>query len=206
MSLSPKNPKEDQRMNSMTPQYDTMLFCDVWDDAEGFVTDYKSSGLYSNVNKISDASASTLFYLLYAKYGNNPIANRDVNQFQYKVFSIIFEYGPTWEKELSIQKSLRDMTTADIQKGSFAMYNQALNTQNEPAADTTDPLKFINSQNTTRYTKSPLDGYAMLESLLSADVTKAFIDRFKVCFKTFVRPENPLLYVTDTEDEENDAD
>ena len=191
-------------MNSMTPQYDTMLFTEVWDEASEFVSDYKSSGLYSNVNKISDASASTLFYLLYAKYGNNPIANRDVNQFQYKVFSIIFEYGPTWEKELSIQKALRDMTAADIQKGTFAMYNQALNSQNEPSTDTESALKFINSQNTTRYTKSPLDGYALLESLLSADVTKAFIDRFKVCFKTFVRPEMPLLYVTDTEEEDTE--
>ena len=180
-----------------------MLFTEVWDEATEFVSDYKSSGLYSANNKISDASASTLFYLLYAKYGNSPIANRDVTQFQYKVFSIIFEYGPTWEKELSIQKALRDMTAADIQKGTFAMYNQALNSQNEPSTDTDAALKFINSQNTTRYTKSPLDGYALLESLLSADVTKAFIDRFKVCFKTFVMPEQPLLYVSeDTEDEE----
>ena len=189
-------------MSNMLPQYDTMLFTDVWDDAGEFVADYKSSGLYSANNKISDTSANTLFYLLYARYGNSPIANMDVNQFQYKVFAIIFQYGPTWEKELSVQKALRDMTASDIRAGSFAMYNQALNTQNEPADDTESPLKFINSQNTTRYTKSPLDGYAMLESLLSADVTRAFIDRFKICFKTFVMPERPLVYVTDTEDEE----
>lgn len=194
-------------MNSMTPQYDTMLFTDVWDEAGEFVSDYKSSGLYNSNNKISDTSASTLFYLLYAKYGNSPIANRDVTQFQYKVFSIIFEYGPTWEKELSIQKALRDLSTDPESKtgicaGSFAMYNQAMNSQQEPATDTDDPLKFINSQNTTRYKKSPLEGYALLESLLSADVTKAFIDRFKVCFKTFVMPEKPLLYISQ-EDEDD---
>ena len=189
-------------MNSMTPQYDTMLFTEVWDEASEFVTDYKSSGLYSANNKISDASASTLFYLLYAKYGNSPIANMDVTQFQYKVFSIIFEYGPTWEKELSIQKALRDMTADDIRKGSFAMYNQALNSQDAPSVASETELNYINSQNTTRYTKSPLEGYAQLEALLSADVTKAFVDRFKICFKTFVMPERPLIYVSETEDEE----
>lgn len=189
-------------MNSMTPQYDTMLFTEVWDEAGEFVSDYKSSGLYISNNKISDTSASTLFYLLYAKYGNSPIANRDVTQFQYKVFSLIFEYGPTWEKELSIQKALRDMSADDIKAGTFAMYNQAMNSQQEPPTDTDKPLPFINSQNTTRYTKGPLEGYALLETLLSADVTKAFIDRFKVCFKTFVMPEKPLLYVSQ-EDEDD---
>lgn len=198
-------------MNSMTPQYDTMLFCDVWDDATNFVTDYKSSALYDAYtdsnglhlqNSLDDSTATKLFYLLYAKYGNSPIANMDVTQFQYKVFSIIFQYGPTWAKELNIQIALRDMTAEDIRKGSFAMYNQALNSQDAPSVASETELSYINSQNTTRYTKSPLEGYAQLEALLSTDVTKAFIDRFKICFKTFVMPERPLIYVSETEDEE----
>lgn len=80
--------------NSMIPQYSTVLFTDVWDNAAEFVSDYKSSGLYDTNNKISDTSATTLYYLLYARYGNSPLANRDITQFQYKVFSIIFQYGP----------------------------------------------------------------------------------------------------------------
>ena len=79
----------------MFPQYSTIKFTDVWDNAEEFVADYKDCGLYAANSKISDTSAETLFYLLYARYGNNPIANRDVTQFQYKVFSVIYQYGPT---------------------------------------------------------------------------------------------------------------
>lgn len=192
-------------MNRMLPEFDTMKFTDIWDNAEDFKTDYKSSGLYNNIAKITDDSISMLYYLLYARYGNSPIANFDTTQFQYKVFSIIFEYGPTWEKQLSVQKALRDLTNAQIQQGSFAMYNQALNPSTAPATDTTTPLTYINQQNTTRYTKSPLEGYATLLELLSTDVTKAFIDKFKVCFKVFVKPERPLLYVTDLEEDETDG-
>ena len=189
-------------MNSMTPQYDTMLFTEVWDEAGEFVSDYKSSGLYISNNKISDTSASTLFYLLYAKYGNSPIANRDVTQFQYKVFSIIFEYGPTWEKELDVQSKIRALTDDDIRLGSKAIYNQAMNPATKPSTGDLEELEYINQQNTTNYRKSPLEGYAILVDLLKDDITKRFIDRFNICFKTFVSPEKPLLYVSQ-EDEDD---
>ena len=186
----------------MLPQYSTVKFTDVWDEAGEFVSDYKASGLYLSNAKISDTSASALFYLLYARYGNNPIANRDVTQFQYKVFATIMQYGPTWEKRLDVQKAIRDLTTDDIRLGSKAIYNQAMNPSTEPSTSTLDEITYINQQNTTNYKKSPLDGYAMLLELLDTDVTKEFIDKFKVCFKVFVSAERPLLYVTE-EDEDN---
>lgn len=196
----------------MFPQYSTVKFTDVWDEAGEFVSDYKASGLYLNNAKISDTSANALFYLLYAKYGNSPIANRDVTQFQYKVFATIMEYGPTWEKRLDIQKAIRDLSVnyADINDptkpsvfwGSKAIYNAAQNPSTEPSTATLEEITYINQQNTTNYKKSPLDGYAMLLELLDTDVTKEFIDKFKVCFKVFVSPERPLLYVTE-EDEDN---
>lgn len=83
---------EDKKMSSMIPQYDTKLMTEIWEEAEDFVYDYKHVGIPTT---ISDANATTLFYLLYARYGNNPIANYDENQFKYKMFSIIFQYGPT---------------------------------------------------------------------------------------------------------------
>ena len=188
---------------NMFPEYSTVLFTDVWDEASEFVADYKDSGLYLTNAKISDTSATALFYLLYARYGNSPIANRDVNQFQYKVFATIMQYGPTWEKRLDIQKALRDLTVDEIQAGAFTMYNHAMNPSTEPPTDTNTPLTYINDQNTTRYTKSPLDGYALLTELLDTDVTKEFIDKFKICFKVFVTPERPLLYVEEDEEDGN---
>ena len=196
--------------NSMIPQYSTEKFTDVWDEASDFVSDYKSSGLYITNNKISDDSATTLYYLLYARYGNSPLANRDVNQFKYKVFSVIFQYGPTWEKELDIQAKIRaisDNPEADVNiyQGSKAIHNQALNPQTAPSTASLEELEYINQQNTTNYKKSPLEGYAMLAELLRDDLTKRFVDRFNICFKKFVSNERPILFVTeeDTEDDGN---
>lgn len=190
-------------MSNMIPQYSTEKFTDVWDNAAEFVSDYKASGLYSQTNKISDESANTLFYLLYARYGNSPLANRDVTQFQYKVFSIIFQYGPTWEKELDVQFKVRSLTDEQIRLGSKAIYNQALNPQTEPSTAVLEELTYINQQNTTNYKKSPLEGYAILVDLLKDDITKIFVDKFNICFKKFVSNERPIIYVS--EDEEDDG-
>ena len=61
-----------------------------------------------------------MYYLLYARYGNTPIANYDQTQWKYKMFSIIFQYGPTWEKRLGIQTTLRGLQVSDlVDNGSF---------------------------------------------------------------------------------------
>lgn len=65
------------KMLTMTPQYNTILFSEVWDSIDEFVEDYKTIGLPVT---ISETSARTLYLLLYGRYGNNPIANQDVNQ------------------------------------------------------------------------------------------------------------------------------
>lgn len=187
---------------SMLPQYSTELFTDVWEAVEDFMEDYQNVGIPTS---ISTASAQTLYYLLYAKYGNNPIANRDINQFKYKVFATIYEYGPTWEKRLAIQKKLRDLSDDDLIKGSKAIYNSALNPSTAPSTATLEELEYINSQNTTNYKKSKMEAYAQLWDLLSTDVTTEFINRFRVCFKQFVAPERPLVYVTEVDDEDEEG-
>lgn len=202
--------------NSMFPQYSTVKFTDVWDNVEGFIEDFKNNGIpyqvtYSKngvsttVQTISDTNAQTLFYLLYARYGNSPIANRDITQFKYKVFSIIFQYGPDWQKQLDIQYQLRGLTEDEIRTGSKAIYNNALNPSTAPSTSTLEELTYINQQNTTNYKKSKIEGYALLLELLSNDVTENFIKKFNICFKKFVSPEQPLIYVTDIEEDETDG-
>ena len=181
----------------MIPFYNTKLFSDIWSDVDSFLTDYSSVGIPTT---ITENSATTLYYLLYARYGNNPIANLDEEQFKYKVFSVIFQYGPTWEKKLSIQSTLRDLSETDIIAGSKAIYNSALNPSALPSTSSLEELEYINSQNTTNYKKSKMDAYAQLWELLDTDVTGEFINKFKPLFKIFVRPEKTLLYVTEEED------
>ena len=151
---------------------------------------------------ITADSQTKLFYLLYAKYGNSPIANRDITQFKYKVFSIIYQYGPTWEKKISIQDSIRGLTEAELLSGSKAIYNSALNPSAAPGTGTTEELNYINSQNTTNYKRSKMEAYNMQWSLLDDSLTARFINRFSVCFKQFVAPERPLIFVDDDNEQE----
>lgn len=126
-------------MINFIPQYDTKIFTDIWNRASEFVYDYKHVGIPTT---ISDTNATTLFYLLYAKYGNNPIANYDEEQFKYKVFSVIFQYGPTWEKRLSVQETLRGLQLSDlIDDGQFS---ELFGHQGASSSNTT------NSSNSTR--------------------------------------------------------
>lgn len=183
------------------PEYDTKLFTEIWEEATDFLDDYENAGIPKT---ISVTNATTLYYLLYAKYGNNPIANRDINQFKYKVLSIIFEYGPTWEKRLDIQSKLRNLTEDELIRGAKAIYNSALNPSQAPSTATLEELEYINAQNTTNYKKSKMEAYAQLWELLNTDVTSAFVGKFKVCFKQFVRPEKPLIYVSEIEEDSDD--
>ena len=194
--------------------YRNLKFTDIWENASDFLSDYSGTDDEGVPNigiptTISDTSATTLYYLLYGRYGNSTIASSDINQFKYKVFSTIFMYGPTWEKRLEVQEAVRKMDLDALMDGGKAVYNTALN-PNQPVANgqgstsgegtnTLDELSYINQQNTTRYKKSKVDAYAILTNLLETDVTESFIGQFKKLFLTVVSPELPLWYITSPE-------
>ena len=100
--------------NNGIPFYSTVIFTDVWDDVTKFKTDFQRSPFNSAISSNNPDNVSLVFYLLYARYGNNPIANLDVNQWKFKMFSVIFQYGPTWEKRLAIQETLRGLNLEDL--------------------------------------------------------------------------------------------
>ena len=184
--------------------YDTMTFSEVFDSANAFLTAVKDCPLMVKTAVpltyiMSDAYITNLYYLLFARYGNSPIANADTTQFKYKVYSLIFQYGPTWEKRLDLQTKIRDLQVEQVMNGSTAIYNKAYNPATTPTSQTTTELNYINEQNVQKIKKNEASAYAELWGLLRDDITAAFIDRFKICFKKVVLPEFPLLY---TEDEE----
>ena len=49
-----------------------------------------------------------------------------------------------------------------------------------------------------------MEAYAQLWDLIDTDVTAEFLGRFQKCFKQFVAPERPLLYVTPIDEEDED--
>lgn len=178
----------------------TRTFSEIYGDSTVFKNSFKNSGIPL---EITDTSLTTLYYLLYAKYGNSHIASFDENQFKYKLQSIVFMYGPTWEKRLEIQKKLRNLSEADIVKGSQAIYNSATAPGTELAGlvDGEGKLDYIDGQNTTAYRKSKLEGYAILYELIKTDVSREFINKFRELFLKIVEPYSPLWYSTEIGDE-----
>lgn len=181
---------------NLLPQYDTKLFTDIYEKVDDFVADYNEI----NLGGLNDSALVTkLYYLLYGKFGNSPIANLDENQFKYKLFSVVFMYGPAWEKRLDIQDKVRQLSADDLLQGSKAIHNHALNPETDPSTATLTEIPYINEQNTTQYKKSKMDAYGQLWNLVATDVTAEFLAKFNDCFKKFVKPANPLIYVTDEE-------
>ena len=178
--------------------YRTKKFSDVWNSAEDFTNEYQNIGIPVTIPVTAElgtaGTATTLYYLLYARYGNSTVASSDPTQFKYKLFTIIWQYGPSWAKELEIQGKVRALTDKELEAGSVQIYNNAQNPSITPSTNTDEELEFINAQNVTKNKRSKIEGYALVESLLKRDVTEEFLSKFKKLFRTVVEPELPLLY------------
>lgn len=190
--------------NQILPQYSTELFTDIWDDVADFKSDLADSPFAGCISTSNPDNVSIVFYLLYARYGNNPIANQDITQWKFKIFSVIYQYGPTWEKRLDLQKKIRELTDNDLLTGSKAIHNHAFNPSTTPSTSSLTELTYINDQQTSSFKKNKLDAYTQQWDMLETDVTEDFLIKFKKCFKNFVSPEQPLLYVSEPDEEEEE--
>lgn len=194
------------QLNSKFGGYYNPIFTDIWDNAEDFITDYTNCPI---PKMVSNDSAATIFYLLYARYGNNVISSTDRERFKYMVFSLIFQYGATWEKKTEIQKNLRGLTLDDLVLGETQISNHAYNPDGNPSTQTLNELQFINEQHVRKDRRGKLEGYAMLMALLETDITGEFLDRFRTLFVSIAAPQTDLLYrvggLSDDNEEDNDT-
>ena len=130
-----------------------------------------------------------VYFLLCGRYANDIVAAADLGRFKEQLFSIMFQYGPTWFKKLSVQKELRKLDVAAFQKGATSIANNASNPSTTPSTLDTEELPYVNQQNVNKTTRSLADGYALMLSLLEDDVSEEFLSRFKKLFLTVVQPE-----------------
>lgn len=182
--------------SSLYGNYRTRTFSDIFHNAANFFEEWQLTPFAENIETIN---TELIFMLLYSRYGNSNIAASDENRFKYQLFSLIFQYAPTWQKELDIQKQIRTMDISTFREGSRNIINNAANPSSAPSTQSTEELPYINNQNVSKSQKSLADGYAYLLSLLKDDVTESFLKRFEKLFLTIVEPEEPLWYVTYSE-------
>lgn len=177
--------------------YITSTFADVYPNFDAFEDDYNNLGLPATLT--SAESLKTLYYLLYSKYGNSSISSTDTTQFKFQLFSIIFQHGANWERKLSLQKSIREISDEELLKSSQQVVNHALNPSTLPSTDTLEALSYINEQTTSGYKKNKVDAYSYLYSILQDDVTEEFLNKFKRLFIAIVFPQAPLWYISENE-------
>lgn len=177
--------------SSLYGNYRTRIFSEIFNSAELFKEEWEKTAFPAAIEEIN---TELIFFLLYSRYGNSSIASSDENQFKYKLFSYVFQYAPSWQKELEVQKAIRELKISDLQHGATNIVNNANNPSGAPATDSREALPYINAQNVSMVERSVADGYALLMSLLKDDVTENFIARFRTLFLTVVAPELPLWY------------
>lgn len=173
--------------NSLYGNYRTNKFVDIFETFNDFKTEYGST-IFKQA--ITDAKLEILYYLLYARFGNSHIANSDENQFKYKLYATIWQFGPVWEKKLQVQKDLRNLSLAELQEGTKQVSDHAYNPSTVPSGE----IETINEQDRTKYKKSKADAYATIMELMEQDVTEEFLTKFKPLFLVITEPQEPLLY------------
>lgn len=191
-------------MGDMLPRFNNKLFSQIFPDYASFK--YVFDNLFDNYAKdcITDTSLKTLYWLLYSRYGYNPIVNQSEILFKAKIVAITFQKGPSWERKLTLQKSLRDLTESDLLSGAKTIFNRALHPETEPSTDTDEYLNYLNSQDVSKMKRSKLDAYGYLQDLLKTDVTEEFISSYAKLFSKFVSPSITRIYENDIEEEEEE--
>lgn len=166
-------------------------FEEIWESAAAFVTAYHSQSL---PQELKDETITTLYYLLYGRYGSDCISGTNVYQWKYRFWGMVFQYGPAWEKRLQVQKRVRELSEEDLRDGDLSLNNLAYNPGTAPETISTEILKGIAQQNAGIKKRSILGGYSMLESLLATDVSEEFLEHFKDLFKPLLYSGVPYLY------------
>ena len=186
----------------MMPLFNTKLFSEVWDTAEKFKNDYLSyeAGI-DNLNKVDNKYVILTWQLIASKFGSTPIRSISEDQFKLAVFSIMVSEAPTWVRRLELQKSVRELTEADLLAGDTTIANRAENPDEAPTTGTMDELTYINAQTTSKHKRSKVNAYAMLDSLLQDDLCETYVHRFNSLFKKVYVPAT-YVYVTEEEDDQ----
>lgn len=184
-------------------EFDNITFSELWNTADKFVEDYKMIG-FPQTNEfgsyMTDDDLKLIWLLLIGRFADSTIMPYNTfGAFKVRFMSRVWQHAPSWKKDLDIQNKLRSMSLEDgspIYDGSKAIYNTALNPGTKPTTATTEELDYINSQNTTKYKKSKLEGIALLSDLLKKDVTEQFLRRFDDLFLKVIYSGRDLKYIT----------
>lgn len=175
--------------SSLYGRYRTNSFTEIYGEYDTFKNEYKATVFK---DAITDKYLELCYYLLYQQYGNSHIANSDENQFKYKLYAIIWSYGPIWEKKMIIQEQVRALTEDQIREGARNISDHSYNPSTELGAN--GEIDTVNEQDRTRVKRNLIDALASQWDVLDAKPTVEFLDKFRPLFLVITEPQAPLLY------------
>lgn len=184
-------------MTSKFQMFDNPKFLDYYPDLATFKEDYENLGIPKVFQ--DQSTIQVLYWLLCTRYGVSTVLGYNFQMFRPILFTRIWQYGGTWQKRVKIQQKLRGLSLQEgsqIYKGGKAIYNSAFNDSSAPSTQSMQQIAYINSQNTTNFKKSTLEGLALLNTMLETDVTQQFLDKFSNLFKKIIYSGNTQLYPT----------
>ena len=171
----------------------TRTFAEIYPSADDFSAAYKANPFATRA-AIVDPDIEFIYYLLYANYGNSSICSSDEYRFSIKLFSLIYQYAPTYLQKVTLQQAIRATENNGFKTGGKAIYNMAANPNIAPSTSALEELPYINNQNTTNYIKSDAEAYQIKWSLLDDSLESEFINKFRNLFIKIVNPTVPLWY------------
>lgn len=177
--------------------YRTRTFGEIFPTTNDFTTYYAGNAVPARLLTGADYAtyqADTIYALLASEYFGAHIAMSSEDWFKLKVMQIIYEYGPQWQREMVLQDKLLKLSEDDVLLGSKAIYNHAQNPSTEPSTNTLEELTYIDDQNTTKWKKEKVRGYAEASQGLDNRITRDFLNKFKKLFIRFVYPTGPIFY------------
>lgn len=174
----------------------TRTFAEIYPTVDDFKAAYDSNP-FANATNIGADDITKIYYLLFANYGNSSICSSDEYRFEIKLFSIVYQYGPTYIQKTLIQKAIREKALDDFKTGGKVIYNTALNPNVAPTTDTLTELPFINNQNTNNYVKSDAESMQIKWELMDDSLESEFLAKFKTLFLKIVNPTVPLWYISE---------
>lgn len=189
------------KYDSLYGNYRQLSFTQTWETAEEFLSEIKETPFTGG---LSDEDLTQVFYLLYARYGNDIWASSDINRAKWQCFSTIFQYAPNWKKKLEIQGRLRDLNDNEVIAGDTVINNHAFHDATAPSSQTVEELQYINEQSVNKNRKNKVKAYTELYLMLEDNITDVFLAKFKKLFLSVVTPEQALYYVTEDEEEEDE--
>lgn len=184
--------------NRLAPAYNTLTFSQVYKSDVEFYAEISASK-FADVASLSATQQTTLFWLLFARYANNPITNLDVEQWKAKLQAILYAYAPTYFKKMDVQKSIRALDLDELREGFKNIQNRAFNDATAPSTDTDTELDYINEQLVNKGKRSKAESYAYVLSILRTNYTEDFLDKFKILFKKVVDVEDVYNYISEEE-------